>query len=358
MCNTTGTPISRKGRIVPVQPGSNHRWHSRAATRLVTALIVMIVSLAALAGPQPSHAEPVIKAGVLKFGTVNWLLDVVQHNKLDQREGYRLEQLELARRDATSVALLAGEVDTIVADWFWALRERSAGEKLVFHPYSRTLGALIVKKNGPISSLADLKGRKVGVAGGPLDKSWLLLRAWSKKQEIGDVADITQPVFAAPPLLAEQMRNGDLDAVLIYWHFAAKLEAAGFQQLFGVDEFMHGLGIKNPPPLIGFLFRKPSSPPQQLAFAGFMRSVDAASQLLLESDAEWDRIRPRMGVRSDAEFETLRQRFRAGRLQGWTPADTGSSKALFDLLLQTGGTKVVGRGVSFDPDVFKAQSSQ
>jgi len=314
--------------------------------------------MATLAGPQSSRAEPVIKAGVLKFGTVNWLLDVVQHNKLDQREGYRLEQLELARRDATSVALLAGEVDTIVADWFWALRERSAGEKLVFHPYSRTLGALIVKKNSPISSIADLKGRRIGVAGGPLDKSWLLLRALSRKQKVGDIADIAQPVYAAPPLLAEQMRNGDLDAVLIYWHFAAKLEAAGFQQLFGVDDFMLELGIKNPPPLIGFLFRKPSSPSQQLAFAGFMRSVDSASQLLLESDAEWDRIRPRMGVKSDAEFETLRQRFRTGRLQGWTPADTGSSKALFDLLLQTGGAKVVGRGVSFDPDVFKAQSSQ
>ncbi len=358
MCNTTGMPINRKGRIVADQSGSNHRQHSGITARLVKALIVAFVTMAAMAGPQSSRAEPVIKAGVLKFGTVNWLLDVVQHNRLDQREGYRLEQLELARRDATSVALLAGEVDTVVADWFWALRERSAGEKLVFHPYSRTLGALIVKKNSPISSIADLKGRKVGVAGGPLDKSWLLLRALSRKQNIGDIADIAQPVYAAPPLLAEQMRNGDLDAVLIYWHFAAKLEAAGFQQLFGVDDFMLELGIKNPPPLIGFLFRKPSSPSQQLAFAGFMRSVDSASQLLLESDAEWDRIRPRMGVKSDAEFETLRQRFRAGRLQGWTPADTGSSKALFDLLLQTGGAKVVGRGVSFDPDVFKAQSSQ
>lgn len=337
---------------------TSHTWHSGLTIRLIKTLIVMAISLATFAGSASSQAEPVIKAGVLKFGTVNWLLDVVQHNKLDQREGYRLEQLELARRDATSVALLAGEVDTIVADWFWALRERSAGEKLVFHPYSRTLGALIVKKDGPIKSLADLKGRRLGVAGGPLDKSWLLLRAWSRKQQIGDMADLAQPVFAAPPLLAEQMRNGDLDAVLIYWHFAAKLEAAGFQQLFGVDEFMRGLGIKTPPPLIGFLFRKPSSPSQQRAFAGFMRSVDAASQLLLASDAEWDRIRPRMGVRSDAEFETLRQRFRTGRLQGWTPEETASSKALFDLLLQTGGDRVVGRGVSFDPDVFKAQSSQ
>jgi len=336
--------------------GTNQKWCSLATTRLVKTLSAVLVLLAVLAGSPAGHAEPVVRAGVLKFGTVNWLLDVVQHNRLDRHEGYRLEQLELARRDATSVALLAGEVDTIVADWLWALRERSAGEKLVFHPYSRTLGALIVKEGGPISSLADLKGRKVGVAGGPLDKSWLLLRAWGKKQGIGDIANIAQPVYGAPPLLAEQMRNGDLDAVLIYWHFAAKLEAAGFQQLFGVDDVMRGLGIKHPPPLIGFLFRRPASPDRQRTFKGFMRSVDAASQLLLESDAEWDRIRPRMGVKSEAEFEILRHRFRAGRLQGWTPVDTSDSKTLFDLLLQTGGAKLVGRGVSFDPDVFNTPS--
>jgi NitT/TauT family transport system substrate-binding protein len=301
-------------------------------------------------------AEPVVKAGVLKFGTVNWLLDVVQHNKLDEKEGYRLEQVEFARRDATSVALLAGSVDTIVADWFFALRERSAGEQLVFHPYSRTLGALIVKADGPVKSLSQLKGLKIGVAGGPLDKSWLLLRAWSKQQGIGDIADFAEPVFAAPPLLAEQMRNGSLDAVLIYWHFAAKLEAAGFRKLYGVDDVMRGLGISEPPPLIGFLFRKPVSDEQEAKYAAFIQSLSAASEILLKSDEEWQRIRPKMAVKSDEEFAYLRKRFRQGRLPDGAPNLSGNARLLFETMSQTGGEKVVGKGVQFDPQVFYGQS--
>lgn len=318
--------------------------------------VCMLMLAAGLALPDAATAtaadKPLVKAGVLKFGTVNWLLDTVQHHGLDAKHGYKLEQLELARRDATSVALLAGEVDTIVADWFWALRERSAGEPLVFHPYSRTLGALIVRPDGGIASLKDLTGKKVGVAGGPLDKSWLLMRAWGEKQGIGDIARLAQPVFGAPPLLAEKMRSGELDAVLIYWHYAAKLEGAGFKQLYGVDDAMRGLGMQSPPPLIGFLFRKPATDDEAVLWQGFRRSLDEASALLLTDDEEWQRLRTRMGVKSDAEFFKLRDRFRAGRLQNWDPANTDDAKALFELLKSSGGEKVTGRGVAFDPGVF------
>ena len=194
--------------------------------RLLSACLGLAVAIAWLC-LSPARAEETVRAGVLKFGTVNWLLNVVQHHGLDTKHGYKLEQLELASSNATSVALLSGEVDTIVTDWFWALRQRAAGETLRFFPYSRTLGALIVKPSGPVKSLADLKGRKIGVAGGPLDKSWLLMRAWTREQGIGDLAEVAEPVFAAPPLLAEKMRGAEFDATLIFWHYAARLEGAG-----------------------------------------------------------------------------------------------------------------------------------
>ncbi len=46
-----------------------------------------------------------------------------------------------------------------------------------FLPYSSTEGALMVPGDSPVRSVADLAGKRLGVAGGPLDKNWLLLRA-------------------------------------------------------------------------------------------------------------------------------------------------------------------------------------
>ena len=93
------------------------RW--LVATVLVCAFLMM-------AGQRTQAAET-LKVGVLKFGTVNWLMDVIKHHKLDRKNGFELEILPLASKNATSVALLSGEADSIVTDWLWALRERARG---------------------------------------------------------------------------------------------------------------------------------------------------------------------------------------------------------------------------------------
>ena len=62
------------------------------------------------------------------------------------------------------------------------------------------------------------------MAGGSLDKSWLMLQAWALKHNVDLKAQAT-PVFAAPPLLAEKLSQGELDAALEFLTFAAKLQA-------------------------------------------------------------------------------------------------------------------------------------
>jgi len=72
-----------------------------------------------------------------------------------------------------------------------------------------------------IKTLADLKGKKIGVAGGPLDKSWLLLQGMAKQEHDFDLKTENEIAFGAPPLLAEKTRQGELDAMLNFWHYNA-----------------------------------------------------------------------------------------------------------------------------------------
>jgi NitT/TauT family transport system substrate-binding protein len=44
-----------------------------------------------------------------------------------------------------------------------------------------------------------LKGKKMGIAGGPLDKSWLLLVAYALDMDQIDLKTAITPVFGAPP---------------------------------------------------------------------------------------------------------------------------------------------------------------
>ena len=105
-------------------------------------------------------------------------------------------------------------------------RERTLGDTLTFYPYSSTLGAVMVPAQSPIRALGDLRGKRLAVAGGPLDKSWLMLRALARRSGL-DLAKEARPVYGAPPLMAAKLAQGEIDAALQFWNFCADLEAHG-----------------------------------------------------------------------------------------------------------------------------------
>ena len=203
-----------------------------------------------------ADAVGTLRVASLKFGSLSWVLETIKAEGLAEAAGLKLVVIDVATNQAGPVALLSGDADIIVSDWTWALRQRGLGEHLKFAPYSSALGAVMVAKDSPIAQLADLQGKKLGVAGGAIDKSWLLLRAYSKKTFGKDVAQTAEPVFGAAPLLTEEMRSGRLDAVLNFWTYAARLSGAGYRKLIGMDEVLKALDINPVPSLVGFIWRE------------------------------------------------------------------------------------------------------
>jgi NitT/TauT family transport system substrate-binding protein len=292
-----------------------------------------------------------IKVGVLEFGTVNWELDVVQHHGLDKERGFALEVQGFGSGEATNVALQGEAVDAVVDDYFWVSRQRAAGHMLTFIPYSTTVGALMVPPDSDIASLEDLKGKKLGVAGGPIDKSWLLIQGLAAKRYGMNLAAEVEPVYGAPPLLNEKVQDGELDAVLNYWHFAARLEGKGFKQLIGVEEAIAELGVGSDPPQLGYVFFQSFADANPELIAAFADASRAAKELL-KDDAEWERIRPLTRAEDDATFEALKRRYREGIPEHWGEAEQTDAATLYDVVAELGGEKVVGSAPELAPGTF------
>ena len=293
-----------------------------------------------------------LTAGAVQFGTVHWLLDVIKERKLDAAEGFSLTLRMFATNGAADIALLGREADIIVSDWFWVLRQRSLGGDFQFMPYSTALGSVVVPEASPIKSIADLKGKKIGVAGGPLDKSWVLLRAYGINQGAGDLAKTANPVFGAPPLLNEQATAGRVDALLNFWPFAARLEAKGYRRLITISDIMHSFGIESDLPLVGFVFPGSLAQGEPGLMKGFAKAVHKAEEILSKSDEECERIRPLMKASSDEEFRLLRDRYREGLLARWSERDVEAAQKLFSLVQETSKEDATLTGVRFDPQAF------
>ncbi|MGO9483425.1 MAG: ABC transporter substrate-binding protein [Rhodomicrobium sp.] len=318
--------------------------------REVLAAACVIASLA----PPGARAErkSVLIAGAVQFGTAQWLFDVIANNKLDAAEGFTLSQRLLASNIAADIALLGQQADIVVADWFWVMRQRSLGGDYLFMPFTAALGGVIVPEASPIKTVADLKGKEIGVAGGPIDKSWILLRAYGIKLGAGDLAATAKPVFGAPPLLNEQAALGRLDALLNFWPFAVRLEAKGWRRLIAVSDIVRSFGISGELPLVGFVFAASLAIGEPALMQGFARAVQKAQRILLESDQEWERIRPLMRAATGEEFQLLRDRYREGVLHSWNQEGRKEAQKLFEIVRETGGEDVTGPGVRFDPKAF------
>ncbi len=314
---------------------------------LAALLLQPLVGLAASERPLP-----IVRVGALEFGSVGWELEVIQSRELGKKHGIDLKIVPLGSGDAYTVALQGGAVDIMVADWIWVSRQRAESNLYTFAPYSNAVGSVMVKPDSGIRQVADLKDKKLGIAGGPFDKTWLLLRAYAQRKLGVDLTQFTKPTYAAPPLLNELVMRGQVDAALNAWNYAARLEVGGMHALIEIPEILAGLGIEKPIPLLGWVFRDDWAAANGAAVKGFLAASYEAKAILASSDAQWDRIRPKMRAENEAVFKALRAKFRAGIPVCSDPGASTAVAATFKILAETGGEKLVGKSKSLTSGTF------
>lgn len=314
---------------------------------------ILAAAAAAPFGKASASAVPVFKLGLLPLGTAAWEASVIKAQGLDAAFGVRLETVPLASNEAARIAFVSGSVDSIVSDLIFAARLRAEGKKVRFLPYSSSEGGVMVAAGSPLTSIEGLAGKAIGVAGGPLDKNWILLRAAALRQGKLDLQTQASPVFAAPPLLAAKLERGELDAALLYWNFCARLEAKGLRQLISTQSITAALGVPGKVALLGYLVHEDADP---LALGGFARASRAAKEMMAVRPEAWTAIRPLMEAPDEKSFESLKQAFRAGIPHRSRDAEIADASALFALLAKLGGETLTGAAKSLPEGLYVDQT--
>lgn len=294
-----------------------------------------------LAGATTAAAADRIRLAVQKTGTLAWELDVIKTHGLDRKLDLVIEPIELASTEAGKIALKGGSADLMLSDWLWVARERSLGDGLVFYPSSSTLGAVMVPAQSPIRELIDLKGKKLAVAGGPLDKSWLLLQALARRAGV-DLRKQATVVYGAPPLLTEKALQGEIDATLTFWNFCADLESKGQRRAIAMDDVMKGLGAKGPVAIVGYTFDSSWATRNRSAVDRFLDAARQAKEILASSEAEWQRLAPRIRVTDANALAIYRQRYGEGIVRRPIAEEEADARALYLVLAEIGGAELVG----------------
>jgi NitT/TauT family transport system substrate-binding protein len=316
----------------------------RMPTFVLTAVIALAVATSAAAADR-------IRLAVQRTGTLAWELDVIRTHGLDRKLGLEIDTIELASTEAGKIALKGGSTDLMLSDWLWVARERALGDSLVFYPSSSTLGAVMVPPQSPIRDVVDLKGKKLAVAGGPLDKSWLLLQALARRAGV-DLKRQATIVYGAPPLLSEKALQGELDATLTFWNFCADLESKGHRRAIAMDRVMTGLGAKGPIAIVGYTFDGGWAARNRSTVDRFLDAARQAKDILAASAAEWQRLAPRIRVSDPNALAIYRQRYGEGIVRRPLAEEEGDARALYLVLAEIGGSELVGPARELAPGTF------
>jgi sulfonate transport system substrate-binding protein len=183
-------------------------------------------AIAAALAPSPSRAaDPVIRIGFQKYGT---LLLLKAKGALEQKLaplGCKVTWTEFPSGPPLLEALNVGAIDFGTTGETPPIFAQAAGAPILYvghEPPAPRGEAILVPKDSPIKTVADLKGRKVALNKGS-NVHYLLVRALEKAGVA--YADI-QPVFLAPADARAAFVRGNVDAWVIWDPYRAAAEAA------------------------------------------------------------------------------------------------------------------------------------
>ncbi|MEZ5476400.1 MAG: hypothetical protein R3E95_02565 [Thiolinea sp.] len=137
-----------------------------------------------------------------------------------------------------------------------------------------------------------------------------------------------------------------------FWHYAAKLKAAGMRPLLEMADMLKVLGVERDIPLIGWVFSTEWAAQNKELVQQFLQASRDAKTLLLESDQEWERLRPNMNADEDAIFMALRDAFRAGIPRCFGAEEIAASAQTFEILAAVGGRELVGDSTTLTEGTF------
>jgi NitT/TauT family transport system substrate-binding protein len=159
-------------------------------------------------------------------------------------------------------------------------------------------------------------------------------------------------VYGAPPLLTEKALQGENDATLSFWYFCAELESKGFKRLIGIDHVMRSLGAKGPIAIVGYTFDGGWAERNRSTVDRFLAATRQAKQILAASEAEWQRLAPRIRVTDAAALAVYRQRYSEGIVRRPLAEEEADARALYRVLAEIGGTELVGPARELAPGTF------
>jgi NitT/TauT family transport system substrate-binding protein len=285
-------------------------------------LAVVILAAAAVGCSGPANPD---EAGARTFtlglipgaqSFIDFVMD--RHGILDQ-VGLKAERVESLSPANLHLMIAERQVDIGFAGFTTMATARSQGKDViviggVFSPVNK----VFVQPDSPIKALGDLRGRKLGIFGGPGSTTFMFLAVLARNWHGIDLQKEVELVTAPGPALVELLERGDIDAALLGTTESIQLSSQGrFAVLTDLsDEYRQRRGGRAPAHVTVATNEQFAQ-----AHADVVRDYMAAYSMTLDyidSHPEvWDEYGPTINMSAPGELALLREMMGPNLTRQW-----------------------------------------
>jgi ABC-type nitrate/sulfonate/bicarbonate transport system substrate-binding protein len=198
--------------------------------RLLAAFALVLVAAGS------AQAQKALKIGVATSGGTTLPALVISQQKLDEKHGFKIEWVRLDQA-ALQKAFALRQFDVSFAEVASDLiRQRGRGDKVrAFYSGIMANVYMVAKKDAPYRTIADLKGKKVGLYSLTSSSTAALVKVVRDKHKLELRKDF-EIVLAPPPVLAGLLQKGDIEAMINVDPLVMRvLESGGYKQILDLD---------------------------------------------------------------------------------------------------------------------------
>lgn len=311
-----------------------HLFHGFAAA----ALAVLTLS--------PARAEVMGDGSTIRLltspaGTQSFPPFVIERFGLDEKYGFTLEVVPSGNTTATINGLMAGAAEMAALDWVQTARLRNNGVPVIgVVPFLAYVNTIIVPADSPVTTVADLAGKRIGALN-VRSFDWIMTLAAADAHGV-NLLQGSEVIEGAPSLMRGMLEQGQVDATLMWNSLTPDTVADGrFRVMSTVRELALGMGLPDAPMLM-YVANTDWAAENPQNVAAFVAAYREAVEILLTDDQIWlDRGVGEMGMTPEAAA-VFRDLVRADLLTAFDGSENDTFRATFDLLYQIAGDEVFG----------------
>jgi NitT/TauT family transport system substrate-binding protein len=179
------------------------------------ALLVLLVVFLLSSCSKPSDQTRTFTLGLIP-GAQEFVDFVMEGHGLLDQVGLKADKVKSLSPANLHLMVAERKVDIGFGGFTTMATARSEGKDIiVIYGVFSPVNMVFVRKGSPIKTLSDLKGKKLGVFGGPSSTTFAFLAVIARNWYGIDLFHDAQLVTAPAPALAELLGKGDIDAALL-----------------------------------------------------------------------------------------------------------------------------------------------